>query len=725
MSRSRSVRHAWGLARVAALLLLPCAVARADDEPGGAVGNIDSGLNLDQLLNLRVVTASGGVEEERSLAPASVVVFTRDDIARQGWRSLTDVLENTPGMDVVDDQVMASVGVRGVTGGFRASTRLIKVMIDGVAVNFRPDLAAFIGPEFIPVEVIDRVEIAKGPLSAIYGANAFLAVVNVITVKAADIPLATINLRSNLIRSAVGYGASAIITESTGPLEIVAAFSVDRIDRSGLRIARTIPNQDPELPRYQPFFAGASQNDIAQPRSAFLSLRLPLNHWGSITLEGGLQQLDSMGEFQLNSVLTHRSRVAIDNFWSAAHYEKAWSDRLRLTATLGYSTGEPTRDEALYLTANYLSSFAPQFRYQALDAGFQLAFTPARRLSVVVGADTSYEPQRALFYTQTFQSVQGMQMPGDTIDVNGGPNHRDFVLRNAGVHAQVTAVPLARVPALHLTVSGRLDVPTLFSVQYSWRTAVAYRVSPGLTMKIFAGRAFQVPSAVLLYGRSGFGAANNVIGNRTVPGLAPLRPQVINSLEAAVSASPSRVLLIETNMYYQQIQERIEFSQAGADFIARNQGQGSNLGLEMSARALFYRLRPYLGAAAQRTLVSGSLDSRPPALYPNYWFRGGAEVAVPELHLRTVAQLRWVGARSASQSNILLNNNRPYQLPAIPSLDVTISSMAWRPVRSGPEVAVMLRAQNLLDDRKPVPGFGGMDPPSLGRVTMLQVGYTH
>ena len=220
---------------------------RGDDGSPGA-GDINGGVNLDQLMNLRVVTASGGVEEEGSMAPASVVVFTRDDIARQGWRSLTDVLENTPGLDVTDDGVMASVGVRGITGGIRASTRIVKVMIDGMAVNFRPDLAALIGPEFIPVEAIDRVEIAKGPLSAIYGANAFLAVVNVITVRAANVPLAAVNLRTNLMRQGPGYGASAFIAESSGPLEIVAAFSMDRSDRSGLRITKTIPNQDVTLP---------------------------------------------------------------------------------------------------------------------------------------------------------------------------------------------------------------------------------------------------------------------------------------------------------------------------------------------------------------------------------------------------------------------------------------------------------------------------------------------
>ena len=78
-----------------------------------------------------------------------------------------------PGLYVVDDGSLASVGVRGVTGGLRGGTRLVKIMVNGTPVSFRPDLRAFIGPEYIPIEVVDRIEIVKGPLSALYGANAF------------------------------------------------------------------------------------------------------------------------------------------------------------------------------------------------------------------------------------------------------------------------------------------------------------------------------------------------------------------------------------------------------------------------------------------------------------------------------------------------------------------------------------------------------------------------
>ena len=104
------------------------------------------GLSLEELLNMKVVTASG-VAEDRSLAPASVFVVTREDIDRRGYHSLAEVLSAVPGIYVTDDLVTPALSVRGVSSGFRGGTRIVRIMIDGVQVSFRPDLTAFIGPE--------------------------------------------------------------------------------------------------------------------------------------------------------------------------------------------------------------------------------------------------------------------------------------------------------------------------------------------------------------------------------------------------------------------------------------------------------------------------------------------------------------------------------------------------------------------------------------------------
>ena len=71
--------------------------------------------------------------------------------------------------------------MRGINGGARATGSVLKLMIDGMPVDYRPTTGNFFGEELIPLAVVERVEVIRGPASALYGANAFLGVVNVIT----------------------------------------------------------------------------------------------------------------------------------------------------------------------------------------------------------------------------------------------------------------------------------------------------------------------------------------------------------------------------------------------------------------------------------------------------------------------------------------------------------------------------------------------------------------
>src|SRR5688572_5694808 len=150
--RSRSAARS-----LAALVLLdsPGISAQEPFSEESALDDADalSDLSLSDLLEMQVVTGSGRAEE-RSLAAANVFVITRDQIERWGHNSLAEVLRQVPGLYVVDDHVTPSVGVREVTGGYRGGTRVVKIMIDGFPVNFRPDLEAFLGPEFIPIDSI-------------------------------------------------------------------------------------------------------------------------------------------------------------------------------------------------------------------------------------------------------------------------------------------------------------------------------------------------------------------------------------------------------------------------------------------------------------------------------------------------------------------------------------------------------------------------------------------
>jgi iron complex outermembrane receptor protein len=292
------------------------------------------------------------------------------------------MLRLVPGMYLVYDYVGYSVGIREVTGGYRGGTRIVKVMIDGVPISFRPDLEAFLGPEFIPIEAIERVEIAKGPLSALYGANAFLATVNVITREPEEREV-QVNQRFWVTNGNLGWGTSAMATHSGIDTALLLSVSQDRTDRSGALARKTYEFQDES----NIALTERTKDDVSRPSSVFGRLSYHTDHIGEFRLEAGYQQLDAKAEYQLNSLVTHRSRVNVHNAWAALHWSQTL-DKLGLRAVVAGSEGRPEDDYELFLTGNDNQSFTPRFDYTALNALAEVSYDFGSWLSGEVGVDT-------------------------------------------------------------------------------------------------------------------------------------------------------------------------------------------------------------------------------------------------------------------------------------------------------------------------------------------------
>ena len=139
-----------------------------------------SEVSLEELSNIQVYSASKHMQSA-SEAPASVTVVTADEIQKYGYRNLADVLRSVPGFYVTYDRDYTFVGVRGF-GRLGDWNSRILVLIDGHRINNNVLGQAMLGNEFlVDVDMIERVEIVRGPSSSLYGANAFFAVINVIT----------------------------------------------------------------------------------------------------------------------------------------------------------------------------------------------------------------------------------------------------------------------------------------------------------------------------------------------------------------------------------------------------------------------------------------------------------------------------------------------------------------------------------------------------------------
>jgi len=117
-------------------------------------------------------------------APATIIVVTAEQIRRRGYLDLEAVLQDLPGFDITraNGYTYANVFQRGYRSD---TTNRTLFLVDGVEQNDLYTNTAHISRQY-PLTNIDRVEVVYGPASTMYGANAFLGVINVITKDADD-----------------------------------------------------------------------------------------------------------------------------------------------------------------------------------------------------------------------------------------------------------------------------------------------------------------------------------------------------------------------------------------------------------------------------------------------------------------------------------------------------------------------------------------------------------
>jgi outer membrane receptor protein involved in Fe transport len=698
--------------------------ADAAPAPAGAAAYNDSDdLNLENLLRLKVITASGGVAEESDLAPANVFTILSSEIAAQGWRSVAEVLEHVPGLYVVDDFVTQNVEVRGASSGLRAGTRIMKVMINGTDVSFRADLNALIGPEFIPIDVVERIEIARGPLSALYGANAFLATVNVVTVDPDHVggkADAHGSARPHSGGTSLGGGVSGVATAKVGEhLKLLLSAGYDHLDRGGLTIKNTYPGQGAATPHL--INDNTSGTDLARPVSVFGRLTGTIGGLADVSLQGGLQQSDSNGNFQLGSVMTGLTRESLRNMWLEGQYNQRLTDVVSFSATAGVAHGAPTDNDKMYVTDTFNSYYNRNFSYNAGDGKFTLTLTPRANLRISGGLDTSYEVDHTLFYTQHFVQADAAHMIGDIVEQLPMDGKRTVTVTKIAPNVHASFDPIT---GMRLSADGRVDFINLFDKQMSARVAAGYRILPKLVAKVIGGRAFQTPSTVFLYAYPGFGTAD-VIGSRNLTAATTqLVPQTVTSGELVVNYLPNAHVSINGSGYYQVIDNQINFVTTGPNFVARNQGAAKSAGGELNVTGRFGHFEPYGRFSAQKFLNHpnrSAFDTGPvipPALVPAVWGMVGLRATVPNPHLTFDATWRGVGERGASGSNIFFNSGRSYALPAYQQFDLagtfTVSALG-----KGHDTRMMFAVRNLLDERHSEPGFGGIDIPTMGRTFQL------
>ena len=139
-----------------------------------------SNLSLDSLLNVKISTASK-YEQRTSEAPSAVSVIYSNDIEKFGYKTLNEVLNGIGGFYISYDRNYSYVGVRGFSRPTDYNDRIL-LLVNNHPMNENIFGASPMGTDLgLSLSSIDRIEVVRGPGSALYGTGAMFAVINIIT----------------------------------------------------------------------------------------------------------------------------------------------------------------------------------------------------------------------------------------------------------------------------------------------------------------------------------------------------------------------------------------------------------------------------------------------------------------------------------------------------------------------------------------------------------------
>jgi len=694
------------------LALLGSAVAQ--DAPDDAV--------FEPVPELRdYVGVSTKVTQPAIETPAAVSVISREEITRRGYSSVADALRSVPGFYVTYDLVNYNVAVRGALGGARSGGRLLKVMVDGVPVPFVQTESYFLGPEFIPMSSVERIEVMKGPVSSLYGAGAYAGAINIVTRQAIydGKPAASVEIRGF---GGVGvgapyveggdppknqlYGGDATFTFRSRDTSLTAGVNYQAEDRSALAVDPESVFFDPEAP--------LSQNDRAAPRSFFVRMVQRVGP-GRLSIMGLGQVSDRSAEFSDLVQLSHDTRQNLSNWKAAAGYEYPFGANGTLQVRAAVANGTVGGTDRFRLSAGANNVIKRKLSSLQETGSVEARFDFGESSFLMFGIDGMVDQENLPRYTFVFDDPDA-----EPLDPYGG---EQATLANGGAFVQ----GLAKTGPVTLTGGARLDVHSVYGAQGSGRVALLYNPTPRFAVKAIGGNSFKAASPEQLY--------VTPLTEGDVAGDDSIKPQYLFGGELAFEAYPTETVQIGLSGFLnrysntlgyvleanQLIPKAYDANNAGGEFSLRVH-QPVVDGIWAGGQASVSLQQTVTEVVQQEVLVEKSFPDNEAA--PQAMGYGRLDVGIDPAYLNLALEGWYIGKRVPSQSNLFeaggaTMTSPVYSLDPYATFDLTVSST---PISlSGTNtIRLIAKVQNALDQRFSEIGFNGVDVPAQGRRMLLR-----
>lgn len=497
-------------------------------------------LSLDSLLNTRINAASK-YEQTTTEAPASVTILTSDHLERLGYSRLGQVLEGVRGFYLTDDRNYTYLGTRGFSRPTDYNNRIL-LLIDGHTINEQTWGGAPMGDDLpINLSAIERIEIIRGPGSALYGTSAMFAVINVVTRTAASLDGAIVGAR-------IGSAGHRQVTIAAGRdlgrgVELSGSALVGQSEGDAFYFSEY---DEPET--NDGFTSGTDWDRTA---SALAALR-----WQDLTLRTGyFSRSKGIATGAYDAVFNDPRTVREErHYWAELAAARQYRDRLRASGRVYYDWYD------------YDGTFAGTEDPPYTDAGGSASIGAEllgvwdynSRLRLTLGGE--YRDVRRANYEEVFSdgTTSSDNAPFGVASAFGQAEYQ--------LSSHVTAV--AGVRTEEHSRSGSATAP---------RGALIFAPSNTTSLKLLYGHAYRAPTAAEAHLETSFYQRNPA-----------LRPERIQTLELSLSHRMVPEVLVGMSVYQYRLRDlidQVEFTPEGAlRFQNTSNSQGAGVEFEVDAR---------------------------------------------------------------------------------------------------------------------------------------------
>jgi outer membrane receptor for ferrienterochelin and colicin len=605
-------------------------------------------LSLDSLLSTHISTASK-YAQTTAQAPASVTILTSDDIKQYGYQNLQEVLESVPGFYASYDRNYPYIGIRGFSRPSDYNNRIL-LLLDGQTLNEQVWGAAMVGSDFpINLDAVERIEVVRGPGSALYGTSAMFAVVNIITKTGTQLDGVTASGRLGSGRS---RQAAMTAGHSLGARGSIAA--------SGL-----VTHTDGNDLYYPEFNAPTSNNGVTHGTDWEHSIGgLAAIHWGDVAGQIGYRsRAKGIPTGAYGSTFDDPRTSTIDEtFWGELGARRDLGAKLQLSWR---AYGDRYRYRGTYPTDNdpgYTDGGA------STDLGGEglLVWEPASRNRLTLGSEIR----------RVFRATYYERFTDGTVSSDNAP----FTVSSIFAENEFQLFP-------RVTLFGglRLDENSRGHDAVTPRLAVVATPDASTTIKALYGQAFRAPSTAEADITTSFYTRNP-----------SLQPERITTFELDAQRRIGTPLLVGASLYHYELRnliDQVEIEDPGG-LQFRNVEASNAVGMELQVDALpDSPLSAHLTYAVQNVHdeADQTLTNSPQQV---------ARLAITGRRasgLRSAVELRYESGR------------RTLAGPSTPAFVRTNVSMGYSPVPSGAPAwlrgaEISLRVTNLFNAIYATPG---------------------